>query len=68
MGEILRPVAEGWQRGTRRQPDAHRRDTRKVAPLDNGVDKMRRADHHAVDHAAADFGTAGELGECRHDA
>ena len=55
MGEILRPVAERRQRSARRQPDAHRRDRRQIAPLDDGVDEMRRADHHTVDHAARYF-------------
>jgi hypothetical protein len=68
LGEILGPVAERWQRGARRQPDAHRIDARQIAPLHDGIDEMRRADHDAVDFAARDFGMAGEGCECRYDA
>ena len=65
--EILRPVAERRQRGARRQPDAHRRDLRKIAALDNGVDEMGRADHNAVDSTTRDRWMEGKLGERRHD-
>ncbi len=68
IGEILRPIAERRQRGARRQSDAHRGDARETAPLDDGIDEMRRADHDRVDRAARDFGMAGEFVERRDDA
>ena len=67
-GEIFRPVAERRQRGASGQPDAHRSDAREIAPLDDGVDEMGRADHDAVDRTARDIRMAGELRECGHDA
>ena len=54
VGEIRRPVAERRQAGARRQADADRADPAQGAPLHDGVDEMRRADHDGVDGLAAD--------------
>jgi hypothetical protein len=59
LGQIRRPIAKRRQRGARRQPDPHRRDTREIAPLHDGVNEMRRANHDTVDRDTRNPGIGG---------
>ena len=62
-GEVRRPVAERRQAGARRQADADRADPAQGAPLHDGVDEMRRADHDGIDGLVADGAGCREAGE-----
>ena len=53
VGQVLRPVDEGRQRGAGGQADAHRGDAAEVAPLHHRVGEVGGADHHRVDVARA---------------
>ncbi len=53
LGQVLRPVHEGRQRGARGQADAHRGDAAQIAPLHHRVGEVGGADHHRVRLARA---------------
>ncbi len=53
LGQVLRPVHEGRQRGARGQADADRGDAAQVAPLHHRVGEVGGADHHRVRLARA---------------
>ena len=53
--EILGPVAEWRQRGTRGQADADGRHACEIAPLDDGVGEVRGTDHDSCDRTGEGF-------------